>query len=84
MHVCVCSVSQSYLTLWEHTARSLPGSSVHGIFQARILDAVAISSSRGISLTLGLNPCLLPLLHLQVDSLPLGYLGRELANTICY
>ena len=29
---------------------SLPGSSVHGIFQARILESVAISSSRGSSL----------------------------------
>ena len=29
--------------------RSLPGSSVHGIFQARILEWVAISSSRGSS-----------------------------------
>ena len=28
---------------------SLPGSSVHGIFQARILEWVAISSSRGSS-----------------------------------
>ena len=27
--------------------RSLPGSSVHGIFQARILEWVAISFSRG-------------------------------------
>jgi len=27
----------------------LPGSSVHGIFQARILEQVAISSSRGSS-----------------------------------
>ena len=27
---------------------SLPGSSIHGIFQARILESVAISFSRGI------------------------------------
>ena len=42
---------------------SPPGSSVHGIFQARILEWVAISSSRGSSRsrdqTLGLNPSLL-------------------------
>ena len=35
---------------------SLPGSSVHGIFQASILEWVAISFSRGIFLTQGSNP----------------------------
>ena len=39
---------------------SPPGSSVHGISQARILEWVAISFSRGIFLTQGLNPCLGP------------------------
>ena len=39
---------------------SPPGSSVHGISQARILDWVAIFFSRGIFLTQGLNPCLGP------------------------
>ena len=34
----------------------LPGSSVHGIPQARILEWVAISFSRGIFPTQGLNP----------------------------
>ena len=33
-------------SLWPHGLRSLPGSSVHGIFQARILEWVAISFSR--------------------------------------
>ena len=51
-------------------ARSLPDSSVHGIFQARILEWVAISSSPGGLLTQGSNPSLLHLLHWQVDSLP--------------
>ena len=37
-------------TLWPNMDCSLPGSSVHGIFQARILEWVAISSSRGFSL----------------------------------
>ena len=36
-----------------------PGSSVHGILQARILEWVAISSSRGLFLTQGLNPHIL-------------------------
>ena len=35
---------------------SLPGSSIRGIFQARILEWVAISFSRGVFLTQGLNP----------------------------
>ena len=42
-----CSVAQSCLTLCDSMDYSLPGSSVHGIFQARILEWVAISSSRG-------------------------------------
>ena len=36
-------------TLCDPLGCSLPGSSVHGIFQARILEWVAISSSRGSS-----------------------------------
>ena len=41
----------------------LPGSSVCGILQARILEWVAMSSSRGVFPTQGLNLCLLcPLL----------------------
>ena len=35
---------------------SLPGSSVHGILQARVLEWVATSFSRGIFLTQGSNP----------------------------
>ena len=42
-------VSQSYPTLCDPMACSLPGSSVHGVFQARILEWVAISFSRGSS-----------------------------------
>ena len=49
---------------------SPPGSSVRGIFQARILEWVAISSSGGIFPIQGLNQCLLCLLHQQADSLP--------------
>ena len=42
--VCVCA--QSCLALGDPMDCSLPGSSVHGIFQARILEWVVISSSR--------------------------------------
>ena len=40
---------QSYLTLCDPMDCSPPGSSVHGILQARILECVAISFSRGSS-----------------------------------
>ena len=43
----MCSVTQSCLTLWDPMDCSLAGSSVHGIFQARILEQVAISHFRG-------------------------------------
>ena len=38
-------VAQSCLTLSDPMDRSLPGSSVHGIFQARVLESVAIAFS---------------------------------------
>ena len=45
-HVCCCClVAQSCLTLCDPTDCSPPGSSVHGILQARILEQVAISFS---------------------------------------
>ena len=43
-----CSVIKSYPTLWPVDC-SLPGSSVHGISQARIMEWVGISFSRGSS-----------------------------------
>ena len=42
-------VIQWCLTLCDPMDYSLPGSSVHGIFQARILEWVAMPSSRGSS-----------------------------------
>ena len=45
----VCSIAKSHPTLGNLMDCSLPGSSVHGIFQARILEWVAISSSKGSS-----------------------------------
>ena len=39
-------IAQSCLTLFDTMDCSLPGSSVRGIFQAAILEWVAISSSR--------------------------------------
>ena len=39
-------VAQSCLTLGDPTDCSLPGSSIHGIFQARVLEWVAIAFSK--------------------------------------
>ena len=52
---------------------TLPGSSVDGIFQARILEWVTISFSRGSSQARKLH-----LLHWQVDCLPLHHLGSPI------
>ena len=42
-------VAQSCLTVFDPMECSLPGSSIHGIFQARILEWVVIFFSRGSS-----------------------------------
>ena len=44
-----CFSRQSCPTLCDPTACSLPGSSVHGVLQARILERAAMPSSRGAS-----------------------------------
>ena len=66
--VCVCT--QSCLTLCGPMDCSPPGSSVRGTLQARILEWVAISYSRGILPTWESNLCLLYAQHWQVGSLP--------------
>ena len=47
--MCVCVCAQLCPTLCDHIDCSLPGSSVFGTFQARILEGIAISFSRGSS-----------------------------------
>ena len=75
------------LTLWDSMDCSPPGSSAHGNFQARILEWVAVSSSRDSSQGSYLR--LRCLLHWQVDSLPRRHLGspswqiREKLNETC-
>ena len=59
-------VTQSCVTLCDPMDYSLPGSSVHGILQARILQWVAILFSRGSS-RLGIKPTSPAL---QADSSP--------------
>ena len=57
-------VAQSCPILWDPMDRSLPGSSVQGIFEARILEWVAIAFSRGSYQPRNGSPTL------QADSLP--------------
>ena len=72
----VYPVAQCCLPLCDPMDCSLPGSSVHEIFQARILGRVATSSSKGwIFPNQGSRLCLR---HWQVDSLPLSHLGSPL------
>ena len=65
----MCVYDLSHFSLFDPMDCSLPGSSVHGIPQARILEWVALL--QGIFLTQGSNLHLLGLLHWQVGSLPL-------------
>ena len=53
--ICCCLVAQSCPTLCDPMDCSPSGSSVHGIFQPRILEWVAISFSRDLP-NLGLKP----------------------------
>ena len=54
---------------------NLPGSSIHGISQGRILGVGCHFFHQGIFPTQGLNPRLLHLLRWQADSLLLSHLG---------
>ena len=68
--MCVCVLSRVWLCHPKYC--SLPGSSVHRISQARILEQVAISFFRGSGIpTQGVNPRLSSLLHWQAGSSPL-------------
>ena len=49
VYVCVHVCAQSYMMLCDPMDCSPPGSSVHGVFQTRILERVATSYSRGSS-----------------------------------
>ena len=59
--LCEMSVSPSVMSdsLSPHGLKSLLGSSVHGVLQARILEWEAIAFSKGVFPTQGLNPGLL-------------------------
>ena len=78
--LCCAELLKSYLTLCDYMDCSPQVFSVHGIFQARILEWVAIS--RGSSWTQGLNLCLLCHLHWQVSSLPVAPPGKQPSNLL--
>ena len=67
----LCLMAQSCPTLCDPMDSSPPGSSLHGISQARILKWVAFPGDLPDP---GLNPSLLCLLLWQADSLPLHHL----------
>ena len=69
---CCCLAAELCLTLCDPMDSNLSGSSVHEIFQERILEWVAISFSRGSFPTQGLNP---GLLHCRQILYRLSYKG---------
>ena len=72
IHSLSCAWSLSYVQLCNPMDCGPPGSSVHGILQARILEWVAMPSSRGSS-----QPRIKPRdPTLQVDSLPSELSGK--------
>ena len=73
---------QSCLTLCDPLDCSPPGSSVYGILQARLLEWVAMSSSRDLS-DPEIEPESSAIPALQVDSLPLNQ-GEKLLLKILF
>ena len=73
---CVCVCTQSCPTLCNPMDCSPPGSSVHGILQARTLEWIVISFSRGSSQSRESNP---HLLHCRQILYQLSHLGRPCA-----
>ena len=77
-------VAQLCLTLWDPMVHSLPGSSVHGTLQARILEWVAIPFCRGPSTqgwNLGLLHCRQILYCLSHQRSPITFL--DVYNHYC-
>ena len=70
-----CLIAQLGLTLCNPVDCSPPGSSVHGILPARILEWVAIFYSRGFFLTQGSNPHISCLLYYRQILYQLSYQG---------
>ena len=72
---CCTKLFQSCLTLCDSMDGNCPGSSVHGILQARILGVGCCALLQGIFPAQGSNPSLLRLLHWHPRMLPACYLA---------
>ena len=80
--LCVCVLAaQSWPTVWLHELYSPPGSSVHGSLQARTLEWVAITFSRGSSWPKDQIRVLLHCRHLLYC---LDHLGRPWTMSLGY
>ena len=82
--LCVCVCAQSYLTLFDPMNCHLPSSSIHELFQARVLEWFAISYSRGSSWGRIFQGSNWRLLHWQVDSSPLRHLESPFVPPLWY
>ena len=74
-------VAQSCPTLSDPMDCSLPGSSIHGIFQARVLEWVAIAfSNRGIKINRIFLVVQWLRIHLPMQGTQVGYLVSKLRS----
>ena len=82
-----CSVAQSCLTLRDLMGYRPPGSSVHGILQARTLEWIAMPSSKRSSRprdwALGLLPCSRTFYHLSRLGSPTLHCTAHKSTTTC-
>ena len=78
MFLCI----QLCLTLCDPMDCGLPGSSVHGDSPGKNTGVVCHALLQGIFGIQGLNLPLLCLLHWQVDSLTMRYLGNPIFNVM--
>ena len=86
LYVCECVLAkllQLCPSLWDPMDSNPPGSPMHRILQARILEQVAMPFSRGIFPTQGSNPYPLCLLYHQTGSLPLVPRGKPIFMCVC-
>ena len=73
----MCLVTQSCPSLCDPLDGSLPSSSVHGIFSARILEGVPFPTPENLP-NQGIKLASLAPPELQVDSLPVYHLGSPI------
>ena len=73
----------SHVRLYNPMDYTLPGSSIHGILQARILEWVGVPSSQGSSQSRDQTCISYVYLHWHVGSLPLASTGKPSAIHMC-